>query len=133
MRGVISQTVVLPAPADVLFRMYLDSNEHAAITGAPVTIGHTPGAEFNAFDGALSGAILAIVKSTLIVQSWRSADFKSADRDSTLILSFMPSGDSGQIDLVHLNVPGHDIDAVSDGWGKFYWTPWREYLVQNVT
>ena len=133
MCGVISQTIVLPAPADTLFRMYLDAAEHAAITGAPVTIGDAPGAEFSAFEGALSGVILAIVKPSLIVQSWRSADFQSADPDSTLILSFRPDGDFGRIDLVHLDVPDHDFDAVSGGWRKFYWAPWREYLARNAT
>jgi hypothetical protein len=35
MRTVISQSVVLPAPAEGLFAMYTDPAKHAAITGAP--------------------------------------------------------------------------------------------------
>ena len=132
MSGVISQTVHLPASADSLFQMYLDPSEHEAITGAPVTIGDTPGTPFSAFEGALSGRILAIVKSRLIVQSWRSTDFKSADPDSTLILSFTSQENSGQIDLVHLDVPDHDFDAVSEGWENFYWKPWRDYLDRKL-
>jgi activator of HSP90 ATPase len=128
MTDVISQTVVFSAPADVLFRMYLDATEHEAITGAPVTICPTPGAKFSAFEGALTGTILAIVTPSLIVQSWRSTDFKPTDPDSTLVLSFTSKGDAGQIDLVHINVPDHDRDAVNEGWRKFYWTPWRAYL-----
>ena len=128
MGDVISQTVVLPAPADVLFHMYLNATEHEAITGSPVKIGPSPGAEFSAFEGALSGIILAIAAPHLIVQSWRSTDFKPTDPDSTLILSFTPRGGTGQIDLVQINVPDHDLHAVNEGWGKFYWTPWREYL-----
>ncbi len=34
MRNVIRQSVVLPAPADRLFQMYLDPQTHGAITGA---------------------------------------------------------------------------------------------------
>ena len=39
MRSIISQSVVLPAPSERLFAMYIDSAKHAAITGAPVANG----------------------------------------------------------------------------------------------
>lgn len=128
MRSVIYDTVVLPASAESLFDAYLDPAAHAAITGNPVEIAAEPGANFNAFDGMLSGTILQVVRPRLIVQSWRSAHFHAEDRDSTLILSFTPAGNEGRIDLVHLDVPDHDYDDVVTGWQNYYWTPWREYL-----
>lgn len=131
MRSVIAQTIVLPAPAEALFGMYLDAVEHEAITGAPVMIGKAPGAEFRAFEGALSGVMLAVISPRLIVQSWRSTEFRPTDPDSTLILSFESQGDSGQLNLIHLDVPDHDYDGVSEGWDKFYWAPWREYLARK--
>jgi hypothetical protein len=51
--------------------MYLDPKSHAAITGAPVSIGRRPGAPFRAFNGMLTGTILQIVPKRMIVQSWR--------------------------------------------------------------
>ncbi len=132
MRSVIAQTIVLPASAGSLFEMYLDPTEHEAITGSRVTIGRTPGAEFRAFEGALSGTMLAVFSPTLIVQSWRSTEFKASDRDSTLILSFKPETDFGQINLVHLDVPDHDYDEVNRGWQQYYWTPWQEYLARRA-
>ena len=132
MRSVITQTIVLPAPAEALFKMYLNAIEHEAITGAPVTIGETRGAEFRAFGGALSGTMVAVVSPILIVQSWRSTEFKPTDPDSTLILGFKSEGDSGQINLIHIDVPDHDYDGVSEGWEKYYWTPWREYIARKA-
>jgi len=64
----------------------------------------------------------------LIIQSWRSNAFKAEDPDSTLILSFTPVGDAGRIDLIHLDVPDHDYDGVTQGWENYYWAPWRAYL-----
>lgn len=128
MRNVITDSVVLPAPAERLFEMYLDPTEHAAFTGSPVTIGAASGAEFAAFGGELSGQVLQVVAPRLIVQSWRSSQFGDEDPDSTLILTFTPAGEQGRIDLVHLDVPKHDHEGVIEGWGKFYWTPWRELL-----
>jgi len=81
-----------------------------------------------AFGDMLSGTMLQVVTPRLIVQSWRSAIFSAEDRDSTLILSFADRDGSGCIDLVHLYVPDHDHVGVTEGWEKFYWTPWREYL-----
>jgi len=128
MRNVIRQTVVLPASAETLFDMYLDPAAHQAITGAPVDIGDERGSEFKAFDGALTGTILEVLKPRLIIQSWRSKVFKVEDSDSTLILSFTPESDEGRIDLIHLDVPDHDFDGVTQGWEKYYWAPWRAYL-----
>jgi hypothetical protein len=62
------------------------------------------------------------------VQSWRSLNFNDEDPDSTLILSFEERGEEGRIDLVHVDVPDGDYAGVTDGWEKFYWGPWREYL-----
>ena len=128
MRNVIRQTLVLPASAERLFEMYLDPSTHQAITGAPVDIGDERGSKFQAFNGALTGTVLEVVKPRLIIQSWRSNAFKTEDPDSTLILSFTPEDDSGRIDLIHLDVPDHDYDGVTQGWEKYYWAPWREYL-----
>ncbi|HET6961832.1 MAG TPA: SRPBCC domain-containing protein [Terriglobia bacterium] len=132
MRNIITQSVVLPAAAASLFDMYLDPQAHEAITGAPVTIGSVGGSDFKAFGGVLSGTVLGVVRSSLIVQSWRSAKFEPTDLDSTLILSFQPEGANGRIDLVHLDVPDHDYNGVVEGWEKFYWTPWRSLLARTV-
>jgi uncharacterized protein YndB with AHSA1/START domain len=127
-RSVIEQTVTLPAPASVLFAMYLDAAAHAEFTGHHVVIGREPGSEFRAFDGKLTGSTLAVISPRLIVQSWRSVAFHENDPDSTLILSFEAEGDEGRIDLVHVDVPEHDYKGVAEGWPKFYWEPWRRYL-----
>ncbi len=121
----------LPASPDRLFDMYLDPVEHSAFTGSPVTISAHPGAHFCAFDNALTGTILQVVPKRLVVQSWRSPFWGSADVDSTLILTFLPDKDGGRIELVHVNVLDEDFAGVSHGWEKFYWSPWRAYLTQQ--
>jgi len=131
MPRMIQLAASLPAPPERLFDMYLDPVEHAAFTGAPVTIGAAPGAPFRAFNDVLSGTILQVVPKRLIVQSWRSPHWGAADIDSTLILTFVPEKDGGRIDLVQVNVVEDDFAGVSHGWEKFYWTPWREYLTRS--
>jgi activator of HSP90 ATPase len=133
MRSVIFQSIVLPASPETLFDMYLDPVAHAAFTGSPVEIGSETGDAFNAFGGVLTGEMLRIVCPTLIVQSWRSTKFNEDDVDSTLVLSFRPEGSQGRINLVHLDVPDHDYQGVTEGWKTHYWTPWRNYLSKGQT
>ncbi len=128
----IQQSVVLPANPDELFDAYLDARRHAAITGAPVRIGASRGAEFHAFNGALSGRILEVMPKQLIVQTWRASHWTLADLDSILILRFSADPAGGRIDAVHANIADHDLEAVSQGWGKYYWEPWRAYLVRST-
>jgi uncharacterized protein YndB with AHSA1/START domain len=128
MRNVIRQSVVLPTSGEILFEMYMNPSIHQAITGASVDIGDKRGSEFRAFDGALTGTILEVIKPRLIIKSWRSINFTAEDPDSTLILLFTSEGDAGRIELVHLDVPDQDYDGVNQGWEKYYWIPWRKYL-----
>ncbi len=128
----ILTAATLPAPPDQLFDMYLDPAVHGAFTGAPVTIAPKVGAEFLAFDKALSGRILHLVPKRLIVQSWRASHWSAEDLDSTLILSFFPDEEGGRIELVHANVADDDFAGVSQGWEKYYWAPWKAYLEKQA-
>jgi activator of HSP90 ATPase len=122
----------LPSSPDRLFDMYLDPAVHAAFIGQLVSIAPRAGAQFRAFGGVLSGMILHVEPKRLIVQTWRSANWPGAAGDSVLVLSFSPQGEEGRIDLVHVNVPDSDFAGVSQGWEKYYWGPWRRYLLGEV-
>ncbi len=118
----------LPATPDKLFDMYLDPEAHAAFTGFPVTIAARAGAPFRAFNDMLSGTIIHVAPKRLIVQTWRSANWPATAIDSVLTLSFWPENNGARIELVHVNIPEEDFAGVSEGWEKYYWTPWRAFL-----
>jgi activator of HSP90 ATPase len=77
--------------------------------------------------------MLDVVPKRLIVQTWRASHWTVADLDSILILRFSPDPAGGRIDLVHANVADHDYDSVNQGWEKYYWTPWRTYLMRPAS
>jgi activator of HSP90 ATPase len=118
-------------PAEI-YAMYLNAKTHAAITGAPVTIAAREGAKFSAFGGALSGRILHLMPGRMIVQAWRSTEFRRSDADSLLVLTMLPHGrKSTLLDLQHINVPAQDYAGISRGWEQYYFAPWRDYLAQR--
>jgi activator of HSP90 ATPase len=132
MPKIIQQTVTFSAPPEKLFDMYMNQKLHATITGQPVTISRTAGTRFRAFGGMIVGKMLHVVPRRLIIQSWRSKEWKPEDLDSTLIISFWSDQEGGRIELTHVNVPEYDYNDVNEGWEKFYWKPWREYLLKKV-
>ena len=131
MTKAIQQSVRFNTSPLTLYEMYMDSQKHSKATGAPAKISRKGGATFTAFGGMLQGRNLLIVPGKMIVQSWRSKNWKKADGDSILILTFSKAGSGGQVDLVHANVPEHDHQGVTEGWKTYYWKPWRSYLAAN--
>jgi activator of HSP90 ATPase len=127
----VTLAAAFSATPDRLFDQYLDPRHHAAFTGSPVQIGPQPGTPFGAFNGMLSGRLLHSEPKRLIVQTWRSARWPQAAIDSILVLSFWPQGEGGRIELVHVHVPDEDFAGVSEGWEKYYWAPWRAYLLRE--
>ena len=127
----IRQSIVLKAPPGALFDAFLDSRKHSQITGAPAKVSRREGARFTAFGGALSGRNLLLVPGRMIVQAWRSTQFKTSDPDSVLVLTFNRIAGGTRIDLVHVNVPAHDHKGVTKGWPKYYWAPWKAHLAKR--
>jgi len=127
----IRQSIVLKAPPAALFDAFLDSKKHSQITGAPARVSRRAGGRFTAFGGALSGRNLLLVPGRMIVQAWRSTQFKTSDPDSILVLTFSKAAGGSRIDLVHVNVPAHDHKGVTKGWPKYYWAPWKSHLARR--
>ena len=131
-RNIVLAASFVAAP-ERLFDMYVDSRSHSAFTGAPAVIEPRAGAAFTAFGGTLSGSILHIKPKRLIIHTWRSKNWPADAIDSVLVLSFWSQPDGARIELVHVNVSDEDFAGVSQGWEKYYWTPWRAYLAANPT
>jgi activator of HSP90 ATPase len=129
MTPTIQQSVVLPAKPKELFDTYLDSKKHTAVTGGKARISRKVGAKFTVWNGVLSGHNLLIVPGRMIVQAWRSVHFKRSDPDSILVLEFSKAPGGGRINLVHAIVPPQDHKGVKGGWPKYYWKPWKKYLL----
>jgi activator of HSP90 ATPase len=132
MTKAIQQSVEFPATPKALFELYMDSTKHSESTGGRARISRKEGGKFSAWDGQLRGHNLYIVPGKLIVQAWRSSQWKPSDPDSILILRFRKTSKGhARVDLVHENVPVHDHQGVTKGWPTYYWKPWRRYLAAH--
>jgi activator of HSP90 ATPase len=128
MTKAIQQSVRFVATPEQLFEMYMDSNKHSESTGGKANLSRRVGGAFTAWNKMLRGRNLMIVPNKMIVQSWRSVNFKPGHADSVLILEFSKAPGGARVTLVHVNVPPEDHKGVRTGWPNYYWKPWKKYL-----
>ena len=91
MTPVIEQTVSFDATPAKLYEFFMDSAKHTAATGMPAKVSRKVGGKWSAFSGMILGKNLVLIPNRMIVQSWRSSEWKKADPDSVLVVSFEKS------------------------------------------
>ena len=129
MSKTITQTITFKnSTPEILYGIYTDSKKHSAATGGKAVIKNKIGTKFSSWDGYITGVNLHLVAGKTIIQTWRSADFKSIDTDSILILNFSTKGNDTVVEMIHANVPDKQAAGLKKGWNDFYWKPWEKYL-----
>jgi activator of HSP90 ATPase len=133
MTPVIRSGSIYPtATPATLYALFMNSAKHTAATGMPAKISTKVGGKWSAFGGMILGKNLVLIPNRRIVQTWRSSEWKKADPDSILVVNFEKSAGGGaQVELDHVGVPEYDQQGVRQGWVKYYWEPWREYLAKR--
>ena len=130
MTKTITQTVIFKnTKPETLYDMYMDSKKHSKATGGNAKISSRIGSSYSAWDGYITGKTFQLIKGKMIVQSWRSSEFRSSDLDSTFILQFEKKDNDTLLHMIHANVPDHQYKQVKRGWDDFYWKPWKKCLL----
>ncbi len=121
----------LPASPEAVYDAWLNSACHGAMTGSPARIGKRVGEPYAAWDGYIVGATLELVPGRRIVQSWRTSDFASNDRDSTITVELEPTKTGTRLTLTHTGVPDGQTDYENGGWRDFYFSPMKAYFARE--
>lgn len=124
----IVQQVKFKAAPEELYDLYMDSKRHGAATGSTAKVSKKPGSDFMAWDGYITGKLLATVPKTLVAQTWRASDWREDDPDSFLILHFERAKGGSLLTMIHAGVPDGQREALDQGWRENYWEPWKDYL-----
>jgi len=105
-----------------IYDMFLDSKQHADMTGTPATVSSDVAGQFVIAGGYIEGRTIELDSKThTIIQSWRAKDwpvghfsivtfgFADGPRKSTIIT------------LKQEGVPEDKFEDLSKGWYKYYW------------
>ena len=128
MQNEFTISTIMPAPPEKVFRAWLSSEGHTAMTGSPARIEPRVGGAFTAWDGYISGRTAALKPYTRIVQDWRTTEFPDGSPNSRLELVLEPVEGGTKLTLTHSNIPEGQADSYKDGWDKSYFTPMKEYF-----
>jgi activator of HSP90 ATPase len=121
----VSDTI--PAKPEVIYNAWLNSDEHAGMTGSPATVGSQVGDAFEAWGGYITGQNLELEPATRILQSWRTSEFEASDEDSVLEILLAASGGGTEITIRHSNLPDHGMQY-QQGWIDSYFDPMKAFF-----
>ncbi|MCB0401974.1 MAG: SRPBCC domain-containing protein [Flavobacteriales bacterium] len=120
-------STILPVTPEILYKTWLNSEEHTAMTGGEAHCSDQMGASFTAWDGYIEGVNLALVPNDTIIQSWRTTEFSDDEEDSQIEINLDEVDGGTQLTLTHTNLPKHG-DQYLQGWEDHYFTPMRAYF-----
>ncbi|NQU31275.1 MAG: SRPBCC domain-containing protein [Anaerolineae bacterium] len=118
---------LIPAPPEVVFKAWLDSDEHSKMTGGQAKVSAIVGETFEAWDGYIQGKNLELESSGRILQNWRTSEFEDSEEDSLLEILLEAEGKGTRITIRHSNLPEHGMQY-HQGWFDSYFDPMKEYF-----
>ncbi len=128
MREQFTISTTLPGKPEQIFRAWLSTEGHTAMTGSPAKVEPRVGGTFSTWDGYISGKTLQLKPYTRILQAWRTSEFPDGSPDSNLEIQLEESNGETRITLVHTNIPEGQAESYKQGWEDWYFKPMREYF-----
>ena len=124
----ISVSTEINAGVKTIYNDWLSSKGHSAFTGGDAQIENKINTDFTAWNGYISGVITKLVVDKLIIQSWRTAEFKESEENSILEILLEDLGnDKSRISFNHSNLPEGTGEKYIIGWEEHYIAPMKEY------
>jgi len=114
--------------ASEIYKAWLSSEGHSAITGSPANVDGKIGGKFTAWDGYIFGSTLELTPHQRIVQAWRTSEFPDDAPDSHLEVLFEETEGGTKVTLTHSDMPEDQVESYRQGWEDFYFKPMREYF-----
>ncbi len=120
-------TITLPAKAETIYKAWLSTKGHSAMTGSAAKVDGRAGGAFTAWDGYIWGTFLELEKNKKIVQAWRTSEFPEEAEDSHVEVIFEEENGQTTLTLIHTNIP-EGQDSYKQGWEDFYFKPMKEHF-----
>jgi uncharacterized protein YndB with AHSA1/START domain len=128
MSDAIHHEVVIPAKPERVYRVLMDSAEHAAFTGTGAAkISGEAGGAFTTNGGLIEGRNIELVPGKRIVQAWRNTSWPSGHYS---LVRFELTPEDGKTRLVfdHIGAPSEARNMLDKGWNERYWSALGRYL-----
>ena len=128
MKGHFTLKVTIHAKAETIYKAWLSTEGHSAITGSPAKVDGTVNGDFTAWDGYIWGMFLELEPNRRILQTWRTGEFPSEAEDSVVEILLNEERGKTKLTLNHSNIPEGQTDNYKTGWDDFYFKPMKAYF-----
>jgi activator of HSP90 ATPase len=132
MKNKFTVSTLLPTNPEKVFRAWLSTDGHSAMTDSPAKVEPRVGGSFTAWDGYITGKTLELKPYTRIVQAWRTSEFPEGSPDSRIEILLEASGGETKLTLIHTDIPEGQADSYEGGWEESYFQPMREYFSKQT-
>jgi uncharacterized protein YndB with AHSA1/START domain len=128
----ITHEVTFSATPREVFEALINSEKHAAFSGAPAKIEPKPGGKFTCYGDHLEGTTLELKDNERIVQDWRAKDWPKGHYSRvTFSLTPLADGRASLLSFVQTGVPSDHFESINRGWHTHYWLKMAEYFRQS--
>ncbi len=121
-------STIIPATPEKIYKAWLSSAGHSAMTGSKAHVVARVGGAFTAWDGYITGRTSALEPYTRIVQDWRTSEFPEDAPDSEIEIRLMPVEGGTRLTLTPRNIPEGQADDYRSGWDESYFQPMKAYF-----
>src|SRR5687768_12868305 len=122
----------LPVAPTTLYFAWLNSEQHAAMTGGAAKIDPSVGSKYTAWNGYISGKLVVLDLGRRIIMSWRTTDFPRDAADSKVEVHFEALGGSTRVTILHTDIPEGQGEKYRQGWNDNYFAPMLTYFTKYL-
>lgn len=130
MKNGFKLSAVIPAKPAEIYKAWLSTKGHTAMTGNPAKVNGKVGGKFTAWDGYIFGTNLELTPDSRIVQAWRTSEFPDEAPDSRLEVDLKEVKGGTKVTFTHTGMPPGQADSYRQGWEDFYFKPMKEYFAK---
>jgi activator of HSP90 ATPase len=128
MKNGFKLSAVIPAKPSEIYKAWLSSKGHSAMTGSAAKVTGRVGGKFSAWDGYIFGKTIELEPDRRIVQAWRTSEFPDDAPDSHLEVLLEETKTGTKVTFTHTEVPKGQADSYKQGWEDFYFKPMKEHF-----
>jgi len=128
MKNGFKLSAVIPAIPSEIYKAWLSTKGHTAMTGSPAKVNGKVGGKFTAWDGYIFGTTLELTRDSRIVQAWRTSEFADDDPDSLLEVVLKAVKGGAKVTFTHTKIPKGQADSYQQGWDDFYFKPMKQHF-----
>ncbi len=116
------------AKPEQIYRAWLSSEGHTAMTGSPAKVDGRVRGEFTAWEGYIWGTFLELEENRRILQTWHTSEFPEGADDSGVEILLEEADGGTKLTLIHTQIPEGQSESYEKGWEDFYLKPMREFF-----